>query len=106
MSGISPRADPHINLQRWFTTGGSSNKSAQVGYGNAQFDKLIDEAAAVYDQAKAKQLYHEAIDILTTDAVDIFHLFETDLYGISDRVQNFHTIPDREIRLRDLWLSK
>ena len=98
-----PRADPHGRLFLLFHTDGG--RQPTHGYSNAEVDRLLNEAATLYDTVRAKQLYDQAQTIITDDAGVIFVAYTTNYAGLSKRVQNFAWIPDFQWRLRDLWLD-
>lgn len=106
ISGIFARVDPHINLKRWFHSTGSSNLSSKTGYSNPEVDKLIDEAAIVYDMAKAKQIYNKLQTTMAEDANWIYQVYEIDLYGLRSNLMNFHPRLNRNVNLREMWLAK
>ncbi len=103
LTWISPRNDPHLNIQRLYHTKGSSNAT---GYGNPQLDSLIEQGATIYDIAKAKEVYNKALSQVAEDAGMIFLVYETNIYGIRSNVRNFATRLDNVLRVRELWLSK
>ncbi len=102
-TGRSPRAEPHITLQRIYHSKGFSNIH---DYSNPEVDKLIDQATGTYDVAKAKELYKQVLTITTEDAPIIFVLFETALYTFDTDVRNFQPRIDGVPRFRDIWLFK
>ena len=104
-TGMGRRVDPHINIQRYFHSGGGNNY--QGLYKNSEVDRLIEEAATVYDQAKARRLYTRIQTIIV--GVDTIHVpfAENDRFfphqayidGFAPRIHG------RAI-VRDLWFSK
>ncbi len=99
----NPRPDPHQNLQRVFHTKGSSNIN-DIDYSNPQVDKLIDDAANVYDIAKARDMYFQMQRIIVEDVPFVFLVDEQIFMAIGKRVQNFEAAP--LVFLRDTWLAK
>ncbi len=106
LSGLTPLIDPDLLLGGYFTTKGSFNVSYKTGYGSPAFDKLIDEAAGIYDVAKAKDKYNQALTLLMGDAVQVFQVYEPAFFGIRSNVRGFSVPPDLDTRLRDLWLDR
>ncbi len=104
-SSMARRTDPHINLQRYFHSKGGNNYSG--GYKNSEVDRLIEEAATVYDTAKARQLYSRMQQIIVgEDAVhipfaerDVFNPHNKSVQGYVPRIHG-RTI------LREMWLEK
>ncbi len=99
----SPRPDPGILLKILFYSKGSQNS---WDYKNSDVDNYILEGDTVYDMAKAKELYHKALVQIADDAPIIFLAWWSTFYGYRDNVFNFAPVPDKDIRLRDLWLGK
>ena len=63
---------------------GNENK---VNYKNAEYDKLCAEADGILDEAKRKELYGKAEDIVLQDAPFIPIYFQKDAELISSRCQ-------------------
>ncbi len=96
------RVDPHINLQRFFQSKGGNN----YGYSNPAVDKLIDEAAAVYDVAKAKPLYDRIQTMVAEDSVAPAMGWADRFQVINKRVKNFIAYPTVFEHLEFTWLQK
>ncbi len=98
-----PRADPHGRMFRIFYSTGSANAG---GYNNPEVDRLMDEAVKIYDIAKAKPLYFQALRIIADDAPYVLTVYLKWYAGINARVQNFDLYPDLIQRLRFIWLKQ
>jgi peptide/nickel transport system substrate-binding protein len=60
-----------------------------LGYENPQVDTLIDTAGGTMDAAQRVQMYRDAVKIIREDAPWVFLHQLYDVYGVSDRVQNW-----------------
>ena len=101
---MRPRADPDGRLRVLYYTGGGLQ--ALDGYSNPEVDRLIDEAAKIYDTSEAKRLYDEIQRTLSDDVASIYVAYTNDYAGLNSRVNNFAWIPDFQWRIRDLWVSR
>ena len=99
----SPRSDPDTWLRELYYSTGFQNTT---NYKNPDLDKLLDEAAQIYDTSKAAPMYHQAEKMIVDDAPDIYMHWPAYFVGRRDAVQNFVYNPDLVLRLRDLWLSQ
>ncbi len=99
----SPRPDLSINLRRIFHSKGASNS---WDYNNPEVDKLLEQAEAVYDIAKAKPLYNQIETMIANDAPAIFMSAYNVLYGVGSNTHGFQPIADTVPRLSELWISK
>ena len=99
------RSDPHI-LNNWlYHTDGFVN-AARGKYSNPGLDKLIDEAAAVYDIAKAKELY-DKIQLTAAEDVPLVTLvYPATFVAMNKRVEDFIRRPDNWERFKTAWLQK
>ncbi len=106
IAGLFSRVDPHLNLNQYFGTKGSSNGTGGLNYSNLAFDKLIEDASGVYDIAKAKDMYKQSLQLMLDDSPAVFLTAEHLFFGTRNTTRNFRPRPDGEPRLRELWLSK
>ncbi len=102
-TSFAPRADPDGRLWRVFHTGGASNVN---GYSNPEVDKLLDEAAKLYDITKAKEIYTKAQRIIAEDAGTVFLRYSNEYAVLRSNVQDFVYIPDLILRFRELWFKQ
>jgi len=61
-------------------------------WGNAQFDKIVDDAHREQDEAKRNQLYTQADQIAYNEAPMLFLFFYKDLYAVQPWIKGF-TVP-------------
>ena len=99
----SIRADPHQTIHRSFHSKGGSNV---MDYNNPEVDRLIEEAATIYDTAKAKVLYDEIQRITAEDAPKVFFAHPPEFVAMSNKVKNFGWRTDFRLRVHDIWLEK
>ena len=99
----SPRGDPHQSLFRVFHSTGGSNTH---DYNSPEYDRLLDEAVAMYDTAKAKLLYDKAQMVVLEDAVFIPQAFPPEYTVMTNKMHGFFQPPDLRLRLRELWMER
>ncbi|OYY74148.1 MAG: peptide ABC transporter substrate-binding protein [Gammaproteobacteria bacterium 28-57-27] len=76
-----------------------------VGYKSAAFDQLVGEAQDTLDEAKRKQLYDKAEDLLMADA-PLAVLAHMKVFKIlNQRVHGFQYIPVDLLNLHTVWLA-
>ncbi|MBI4284208.1 MAG: ABC transporter substrate-binding protein [Chloroflexi bacterium] len=97
------RIDPHTLLFNMAYSKGSWNAD---GYNNPEVDKLIDEAATIYDTTKAKPLYDSIQRIITEDGLAIFAARGSGIFPMNKRVQGYIANPSVFDHLEFLWLEK
>lgn len=102
-SNLVTRVDPHRLLQEFLHSNGPQN---EVKYKNPEFDRLVDEAAGIYDVSKAKELYRKAIGIMLQDSPMVFTVTAPATFALRSNVKNFAPRPDGEPRVRELWLAR
>ena len=85
-----------------YKTGASSNDGL---YSNPEFDKLIDQAAAETDPAKATQDYQQAEALLANDMPAIPLWYSTATFGWSDKVTGVKSTAFGTIDLTSLALK-
>lgn len=98
----APRADPDGTMRVLWHSQGAQNST---GYNNPEFDRLIDEAATVYDPAEAAALYQQAERLLAEDAIYQFHVYTAEFAARRENVQGFVVHPDLILRFRGLSLK-
>jgi peptide/nickel transport system substrate-binding protein len=74
-----------------------SNRSL---FESARFEALWDEMSAVFDVKKRREICFKMQEVLADEAPVIFLWFQTDLYGVSERLV-WKPRPDERIRLID-----
>ena len=99
---FSPEGADHMNSLAWaasfdadsilvplFYTGQTLSR-----YSNKQFDSLLDQARSTMDPKRREKIYHDALDLIYDDAASLFFYQGVDIYGVSNRVQNWKPTPD------------
>jgi len=100
----SSRSDPHTRIWAAFHPTGWYNY--RIDYDNPEVNKLIDQAAQVYDKAKAKVLYSKIQRIVAEDAPYIY-IAHPNVYAVMNKnVNNFKWRPDLIFRLYDIWMEQ
>lgn len=94
--------DPSGILPVLFRSDGYSNF---FGYRNHTVDKLLEEADRAMDPDARARKYVQVQRILYDDIPTCFHFAQEALYGVSDRVSNFHARPDGMLPMHDVSLS-
>ncbi|WP_262296773.1 ABC transporter substrate-binding protein [Microvirga sesbaniae] len=95
--GWSGRVDPDGNIHPFVTCKGALNDGR---YCNEQVDKLLNDARVTNDEAKRKQLYDSAQEILKQDLPIIYTYYQPWPFVHTKKVQNFKPYPDGMIRLK------
>ena len=102
-NGFNQRPDPHIVIQWIFHSEGYFNLQRMV---NPEVNRLIEEAAATYDLAKARDLYSQMAVKVAEDAWWTFHYYRTIYNAMNTRVNNHTLYTDGFPRLRDIWIAQ
>ncbi len=95
--GWSGRVDPDGNIHPFVTCKGALNDGR---YCNEQVDKLLNDARVINDEAKRKELYDSAQEILKQDLPIIYTYYQPWPFVHTKKVQNFKAYPDGMIRLK------
>ncbi len=102
---MARRADPHINIQRYFHSEGGNNYGG--GYSNPEVDRLIEEAVTAYDQAKARALYSRIQTIIVgEDAVHVPYTERDEFFPHHRTVKGYVPYIHGRTLIRDLWFEK
>lgn len=99
----APRADPDGLLRILWHSKGFQNTT---GYRNTEVDRLLDEAAGMFDTAKAKVLYRKVEEIVVENADYSFLAWPSEFAAHRSEVGNFVYHPDLILRMRDLFIAK
>jgi peptide/nickel transport system substrate-binding protein len=102
LTNWAPRADPDGLLRILWHSQGFQNST---GYNNPEVDRILDEAATIYDTEEAATLYHDVERIITEDASYIFHVWPSVFAVRRQELQNFVYHPDLIIRMREFFLT-
>lgn len=63
-------------------------------YSNKKLDNLLDQARSTMDPKRRERIYHQALELIHDDAAWLFLYQGIDIYGVSNRVQNWSPNPD------------
>ena len=88
MVGFSWGVDPDQSAL-WHSRNAGPGGFNGVGYKNPEMDKVLDDAVAVLDQNKRKQLYFKMQQILSEDQPAPILTFPNGILGTNKRVQNY-----------------
>ncbi len=99
----APRADPDGLLRILWHSKGFQNTT---GFNNPEVDKLLDQAAGIYDTKQAADIYHQVEKIIVADASYVFFEWPSEFAARRTEVRNFVYHPDLILRLRDLYIAK
>ena len=102
-NGFNQRPDPHIIIQWIFHSDGYFNLKRMV---NPEVNRLIEDASATYDLAKARQLYSQMAVKVAEDAWWTFHTYSKIYVAMNKRVFNHTVYTDNFPRLRDIWIAQ
>ena len=104
VSGYSAFADPHLPMDNYYVTGRPNNF---MSYSNPEFDKLIDQASQITDQAQRAKLYQQAQTILANDAPQVFLYAANQYEATQSYVKGYvHYINGSHLSFREVWLNK
>jgi peptide/nickel transport system substrate-binding protein len=100
----SGRPDPDGNTFQFFhtTPGISLNWS---GVSNPQLDQLLEQTRQVTDHNQRKQLYSQAIQVLTAEAPVVWEIHPVEPKALSPKLQGYTPIPDGMLRFKDASLK-
>lgn len=99
----SGRPDPDGNIYSYFHTEGGNN---DIGYSNAEVDRLLDETRAVSDQDERRALYSELMSIVADEAPMLFIRFPAQNKVWQPALQGFVLVPDGMMRLDKVYLDQ
>jgi peptide/nickel transport system substrate-binding protein len=102
-TNFAPRADPDGLLRiLWYSKGFQNS----TGFNDPEVDKLLDQAAGIYDTKQAAPLYHQVEQKVVANGSHIFHLWGSEFAAHRTEVKGFQYYPDLILRLRDFSISK
>jgi peptide/nickel transport system substrate-binding protein len=84
---------------------GSDGKGNYSGYKSQELDRLLDEAESAANMTERAEAYGRAQMIIYEDAPMIFGYASDELYGLRERVKNFHPSPTGMFELKDVYLE-
>ena len=97
--GWSGRVDPDQNLYDWVYTNSRMN---YMRYNNPKIDELLDAGRASTDDNQRKTYYKEIMSTLLEDSPYIYLYHERDVFGISQKINEYKHCADGMIRTVDL----
>ena len=103
-TGWAPREEPDTRIRTLHHSKGGNTVISQ--YSNPEVDRSIDEAVGIYDQAKAKELYSQAMRLAAEDAAIIPTVLRTQFGAARKEVKNIHWYGNIWFRYRDMWLER
>jgi len=102
LTNWAPRADPDGLLRiLWYSSGFQNT----THFKNPDVDRLLDQAAGIFDPAQAAAIYHQVEQMVVTEASYTFMVWPSEFAARRSNVQGFVYYPDLILRLRDLSLS-
>jgi len=95
--------DPNTFLDMFVTGGGNNN----TGWSNAEYDRLIAEAAHTLDAAERMRVFRRAEVILTEHEVPILPIYNyVGAMLVKPHVKGWHPNLRNDILFQDLWLDR
>jgi peptide/nickel transport system substrate-binding protein len=98
----APRADPDGLLRILWHSKGFQNTTH---FSNPEVDRLLDQAAGIFDTNQAAEIYHRVEQMVTQEASYTFSVWPSEFAARRSNVQGFVYYPDLILRLRDLSLT-
>jgi peptide/nickel transport system substrate-binding protein len=96
--------DPDDWLYARFHTGEQWNTT---GYSNPEVDKLLEEGRATTDQARRKELYDRAQQLIVTEAPFAFFYLYDQYEALRDYVKGYaHMANNSKATFKQVWLAK
>ena len=95
-------------MEIWYSDGSSNAARQEVGpdwVGDAEMDRLLEEARAAFDFEEAGELYHQAEEIMALDAHGIFMGWQASAHSHAANVNGFSLGAEGKGRFNDIWLS-
>lgn len=102
-TNFAPRADPDGLLRILWHSKGFQNST---GFNDPEVDRLLDQAAGLYDPKQAAPLYSQVEQKVMANASHIFHLWGSEFAAYRNELKGFQFYPDLILRLRDYSISK
>jgi peptide/nickel transport system substrate-binding protein len=76
-----------------------------LGYASAEADALIDKARATVNFDERYKVYGQLIKLLQQDAPWVYLHYQTNIFGVRDRVKGFVPRPDGEVQVQLVSVS-
>ncbi|MBN9388152.1 MAG: ABC transporter substrate-binding protein [Chloroflexi bacterium] len=104
VSGYSGFVDPDAPLTNNYVTGKANNF---MSYSNPEYDKLVQQASEISDQAQRAKLYQQAQTILANDAPMVFLYAANQYEAMAKYVTGYLHYPNgSHLSFRDVSLNK
>ena len=103
LTAWSGRADPDGNLYSFLHTGGALN---DPHYSHPAVDKALDDARAVSDVGRRRELYRAMYGQETKDLPIMYLWYTKSIVGMRSTVQGYDQVPDGLVRLKGVSLAK
>ncbi len=103
-----PRPDPDYVMRSTLHYQGFRGRNVHGTEGVSNYpevDRLIDEAAGIYDTVKAGELYIEAQKIIFDDAAYTGLYYPTTYAAMNTKVNGFQWWTDSRLRYRPMWIE-
>ena len=98
-----PSATPFTQINNNFGRTGTNNYSQ---YDGEEYNKLLDQIKAEYDEEKAKELFAQAQKVFLNDCASIFLYSMPRYVGYDNSLQNFSTYYQGAWKLDQAWIKK
>lgn len=98
----APRADPDGLLRILWHSAGFQNTTE---FSDPEVDRLLDEAAAIYDTEEARVFYRQVEEIVSAHADYTYHVWPSVFAVRRANLGNFVFHPDLIIRMRDFYIE-
>ncbi len=89
-----------------FSTTFIGPESETTRWSNPEYAKIVGEAAVTVDQAKRKELYAKAQDILAEEVPAIVQAHISQLWAVNNKVMDFEIRPDLRNFYTNTWLGQ
>ncbi|AEM40765.1 ABC transporter substrate-binding protein [Ketogulonicigenium vulgare] len=91
---------PDLQFRPLYHSASAAPTSANLGfYNNPEFDRLLDEAAAMTDETARNEVYGQLQEIVNEDAPMVLLYVLKDLVGYRDGVEGVWTVPGGMVRV-------
>ena len=99
----SGRPDPDGNTFAFLHSQGGLNRNQYI---NHKVDELLEQARMIYDQARRKELYTEAVQIASREVAIVYLYWSLAMKAWTPNLKGYVHVPDGMMRFTDVWLSK
>jgi peptide/nickel transport system substrate-binding protein len=99
----SGRPDPDGNTFAFLHSQGGLNRNQYI---NHKVDELLEQARMIYEQARRKELYTEAVQIASREVAIVYLYWALAMKAWTPNLKGYVHVPDGMMRFTDVWLSK